>query len=384
MATTAIDHGNIARPNHELVFQPAQTSNPLVLDSIELSELRNMAIEMLTTVKTGDYPSSIPEVVKPFVDAAARELGQSPALNTVDWSFTTLKLLPTVVAPITIVILGGYGGLAGALCDSLSNTHHEVILVDSTRIRELDIERKAVISGLVSRRNVNAVSDVTAAANFLKRHRLKDVVVVHCAGTLRLRKTSQITNEDIDLALREKSSLLNRVVSEFGERISRVCLFGSTESRHAHSRFGLYSLANSALRHKAASVAAQGIPTVLAEWSLWQDVGMAATSAGIAARSGHAVVSRDWGIDATLRLLFGELPMYSEWALGGAGPTTSTPVQGITGIGGVCLSKDVTHREQLIRHVGTKDADVSSLDITKDRVLCIVKHGDNRLSKVER
>lgn len=367
---------------HEIVLQPSHRSTAMDLSNSTTRDTATQIADLLARNPTCDVLSDTPEVARSLLEAATRERGTTPAGDTCSWSFTKLPPMPTSITPTTVVILGGYGGIAGAIAQQLAAEGHSVVLVDKQNIRELPAKEQARVSDLLTHRSVHAAPNLPAANSILRREN-RQTTLLHCAGTLKLRLAHQLARSDLEQALREKTTVLDEALARFGDLISRVCLFGSTESRHAHRRFGLYALTNSALRHQAAHIAKQGIPTAMAEWSLWREVGMAAPSAEFAARAGHAAVSKSWGIAATQRLLFGALPHHSEWALGGPGPTPDIPWQGISGIGGICLSRELTQREALVRHVAAGRPDRPMLNLELGRRFSIVRSGAHHLRREE-
>jgi hypothetical protein len=253
-----------------------------------------------------------------------------------------------------VAITGGLGGIGLRLAAHLGELGHPIWLIDRRPVSGLPSTAQHALSRLATRtRLVVSQADVRTGCGqppFPIRH------LVYAAGELELVPVAELDADELERRAGAKAGGLRRCTEQLlAGGLRSVLAFGSVESRHPHRTFGGYALANELLRLEADRLRERHrrLRLVTAEWTLWDEVGMAADAARFAGRAGFAVVPADWGAQASASLLTqpGELP--DGLALGGPQSDADQPVRAIAGIGGSshCLRQPSVDRlVALCRH----------------------------------
>lgn len=264
--------------------------------------------------------------------------------------------LPDNVEPRrgAVAVTGGLGGIGLRLAAQLGELGHPIWLLDRRPVSSLPGPAQHTLSRLASRiQLVVGQADVRTGCGqppFRIRH------LVHAAGELELVPVAELAADELERLADAKAAGLRRCVEQLqAQGLRSVLAFGSVESRHPHRGFGSYALANELLRLEADRLRDRfpRLRLVTAEWTLWDEVGMAADTARFAGRAGFAVVPAGWGVLASASLLAGTGELPTELALGGPQSDAEQPVRAIAGIGGSshCLQpRSVDRLVALCRH----------------------------------
>jgi len=241
--------------------------------------------------------------------------------------------------PTGVVIAGGLGGLGLEVAAHLAAAGHRLWLLDRRPVTVLPVAAQNRLAEIALRTHVVVDrADVTSA---VPRRPFPVTQLVHAAGELELAPLRDTSPDDLERLAHGKAAALRVLVRALGGAgLRSVVVFGSTESRRPHRLFGGYALANEFLRREAAQLRRKHrrLRIVVAEWSLWSEVGMAAASAGMATGAGFATVPPAWGAQITELLLDERHPVPDEVVLGGPQPTADRPLSAIAGVGGSTVS----------------------------------------------
>lgn len=212
--------------------------------------------------------------------------------------------------PGAVVITGGLGGIGLRLAAELAALGHPLALVDRTAEADLDPGRRRALEGVCAAAPTTVVrADLDRAdpADLLARLPPRVRYLVHAAGELALGRWDRISGTDLDRAALGRGGQLVRLVEALAPgALEAVLVLGSSESRASHPGFGAYGLSHACARAAAADLARRFPRTrfTVAEWTLWSEVGMAASTATPRLRAaGFSVVPPSWGARASVRLL---------------------------------------------------------------------------------
>lgn len=296
-----------------------------------------------------------------FLRAAHREADPNrdqPQADEPQVTWMRHRLHPALPATLgsSVAITGGLGGIGLYLAERFLRSGLGVILVDSRPLSALGPDARTKLGSFSALGSVRfcAPGDLAAAA-----HDAGTVPhLVACAGNLRLAKAKTWSATELDAYARHKADAFTQAAETLlAHGLRSVVAYGSTESRAPHPTFGAYAAANEILRSTANTFRARRpVQVVVAEWSLWGEVGMAAPSASFAERAGYAVVSPEWGFEATVALLTDNAGHPGELVLGGSGATPRNPMSVVHGIGGNTLLPDRDNLKRLLALCGTHEA----------------------------
>jgi enediyne polyketide synthase len=217
------------------------------------------------------------------------------------WAEVTER--PVAEAPLTpdqtVLISGGLGGIGRALARRLYRRFGvRLVLVDDVSPDSPGAD------GL----RAGGVPFVHVVADVADRDRLADAlgsgpvdVLIHCAGIVAGGRVLELDTAALDQLIRPKAYGLRALLETVTP--GRTLAFGSVLARLPHPGVGAYALANELLRRAGDGDPKAGVLT--AEWSIWDDVGIAAETGAVkvARRAGYTPIPAEHGLRMVETLL---------------------------------------------------------------------------------
>jgi NADP-dependent 3-hydroxy acid dehydrogenase YdfG len=325
----------------------------ILLSAVSLALRRDAGITLehagaggvsLLRAAAAEYPNlRVDEVVRRHTAAPLK-------VRPVRWQRHPLSGPGPVPGNGAVAITGGLGGIGLSLAAGLAGAGHPLWLIDRRPVSNLPVAAQHLLGALAARGPVVVSRADTGArppaAPFPIEH------LVCAAGDLELCPVRELTADGLEDAATAKSrGLAGWVPALAPGGLRSVVAFGSVESRRPHRGFAAYALANELLRREAGRLRREhpSIRIVVAEWSLWSQVGMAAASADRAAGAGFAVVPPAWGVAATRALLAPGPDGPDDVVLGGPQSSAAQPLRVVAGVAGSAHSRTPDQVDRLLR-----------------------------------